>query len=419
MVDCTIVATPDLAQARAASQRDNCLGVALFAQGSAAQPGLGGMLPDAVGRLPGAVSARAWDFLAIASAAFAADRFILRAGAADNWTRNIGLRVAVSDPAPWRLISPKMEAALRFLTGDIWHIAIEDGGMPPPAARARLHNYDCVSLFSGGLDSFLGALELVNSGRRPFLVSQGSTKEVGPQIALAEELGLGKHRFDGRVRERWEAPYESSTRVRSLLFYGYGIVVADALGLAEVRVPENVLIAVNPPLTSRRIGSLSTRTVHPHLMRLLNEILVDAGINVRLFNPFSSTTKGEMLAAANHPQLARIASRTYSCGKGKRDNGQCGRCIPCLIRRASFNAAGVPDGTPYLNDLIASSRNDDVLAARQAVVRAGMLDARELERWMMRAGPLPHDKVERIAIIDGVRRGLAELEGLFATIRWR
>lgn len=419
MVDCTVVATPDIDAARAASVREGSLGVWLFGRGSPDQPGLGGMLPDAVAKLPGAVSTRAWDFLAIAASVFATDRFIERAGSADSWTRNLGLRVALCDPVPWREVAPKLAAALRFLTGDIWHLTFEDGGHPAPPGQARFHNYDCVSLFSGGLDSFLGALDAVNRQRFPFLVSQGSNKEVAPQIDLANALGLGAHRFDGRIRERWAAPYEPSTRARSLLFYSYGVVASDALGLDEVRVPENVLIAINPPLTARRIGSLSTRTVHPYLMQLLNEILADVGLDIRLLNPFAATPKGEMLAAADHPDISALASRSYSCGKGKRDNGQCGRCIPCLIRRAAFDRAGVTDDTRYVYDLELSSRNDDVLAARQAVVRAGMLDARALERWMMRSGPLPHEPVERAAIVDGVRRGIAELEGLFATIRWR
>jgi len=418
-VGVTVRVTPVAADAAAAHAPPFALGVALFHQGSEQLPGLGAMLAARARTLPAPPSALAWDFLAIAAAAYAADRFVLRSRSADRWTRNIGLSVALADPAPWRSQAIALASALRFLTGDIWHLDLRDGGSPPPAFRAKPHSYDSVCLFSGGLDSFLGALELRNAGRSPLLVSQGSAKEISPQLALAAGLGLLEQRFEGRIRERWRQPYEPSTRARSILFYGYGVIAASATGLREVVVPENALIAVNPPLTRRRIGSLSTRTVHPHLLASLNGVLAGAGLDVSLTNPFRATTKGEMLANARHADLQELASRSYSCGKGKRGNGQCGRCVPCLIRRASFQAAAVQDGTTYLSTLALSTRNDDVLAARQGAARAAAMTERELERWILRAGPLPSDPAERREIVQAVGRGMIELRELFQDVAWR
>jgi hypothetical protein len=414
-----VVATPDAAAAAAAHARPRTIGVRLFSRGTERLPGLGATLPDRVRDLPGPLSTVGWDFLTIASAVFAADRFVIRAGSADGWTRSIGLRVSVADPAPWLGQVNALSSALRFLTGDVWHLEIVGGGMPPPDVRAKPHDYDAVCLFSGGLDSFLGALHLRGSGAKPLLVSQGSPKEISPQRILEAGLGLQGHRFEARIRERWRRPYEPSTRARSLLFYGYGVVAAIACGLDTVVVPENALIAINPPLTRRRIGSLSTRTVHPHLLKTLNDVLADAGVGIGIENPFYATTKGEMLALAHHPRLSELASQSYSCGKGKRGNGQCGRCVPCLIRRASFDAAGVDDGTRYLNELEHSARNDDVLAARQGAARIARMDRRALERWVMQSGPLPKDAAIRDATVEAVGRGLVELRDLFGQVRWR
>jgi hypothetical protein len=419
MVGTMVVATPDAAQAAVAHARPDTIGVCLFARGTERLPGLGATLPDRVRELPGPVSAAAWDFLAIASAVFAADRFVLRTGSADGWTRSIGLRVSVADPAPWLGQVDALSRALRFLTGDVWHIEVVGGGAPPPEVRPKRHGYDAVCLFSGGLDSFLGALHLKGTGARPLLVSQGSPKEISPQRILEAGLGLAGDRFEARIRERWRRPYEPSTRSRSLLFYGYGVVAAAACGLNRLIVPENALIAINPPLTRRRIGSLSTRTVHPHLLKTLNEVLAGAGVGIRIDNPFFATTKGEMLAQARHPRLSELASQSYSCGKGKRGNGQCGRCVPCLIRRASFSASGVDDATRYLHELEVSARNDDVLAARQGAARAARLDRRSLERWVLQSGPLPSDQGVRGATVEAVGRGLAELGDLFGKVRWR
>src|SRR5882757_7674576 len=103
MVGTHIVATPNAARAAAAHRPSlNRIGVALFHQGTTALPGLGAGLRDQIiRRLPAPPSAMAWDFLTIALAAFAADRFILRSDAEDGWTRAIALDVAIADPAPW------------------------------------------------------------------------------------------------------------------------------------------------------------------------------------------------------------------------------------------------------------------------------------------------------------------------------
>lgn len=415
-----VKATPSQRDAAEAHREDNRLGVHLYASGNPDLPGLGARLEKYVRRdLPAPPSTPAWDFLSIALGAFAADRMLLRNGAADGWTRNIGLDIALADPERWRPQLPTLERAFRFLTGDIWHLSVRDGGTRPPQFAASLHDRDHICLFSGGLDSFLGALQLVNVGARPLLVSQGSPKEIMPQVNLAGALNLRNYRFEGRVAERWYPPYEGTTRARSILFFAYGLLAASACGLAEVIVPENALIAINPPFTRRRIGSLSTRTTHPHFIGLINQTWADAGLGVALRNPFFATTKGEMLGAARHERLALLASQSYSCGKGKRQNGQCGRCVPCLIRRASFDAAGIEDGTHYLNILAACATHDDVLAARQAVARYGGLDPQAMARWVRRSGPLPDDPAVRSATVAAVSRGLAELRDLFNKTAWR
>lgn len=419
MVDLSVRATPDRTGAVAAHARPNTIGVHLFASGSRDLPGLGAKLVEHVtSGLPGGPSAAAWDFLSIALSVFAADRFVRRSGSADGWTRVIALDIAVVAPATWTAQSAELAEALRFLTGDVWHLSFSGGGRASPDMQGKLHDRDAICLFSGGLDSFLGAISILNRGARPLLVSQGSVKEIGPQQRLAVALGLDGHRFEGRVSERWRQPYEGSTRARSILFFAYGALAATGCGIREVLVHENALIAINPPFTGRRMGSLSTRTTHPHFLTKLNAIWAAAGVDAELRNPFFGITKGEMLAQSRHPRLPELAAATYSCGKGKRANGQCGRCVPCLIRRAAFHAAGMQDDTDYLNDLRASSRGDDVLAARHAAAAYRRADARDLGKWVGKAGPLPTDARARMLTVHAVGRGLAELDELFSTIQW-
>lgn len=193
-----VVATPDVSAAAAASRGDG-IGVALYHAGAPELAGLGANLVPAVQRvLPFAPSQQAWDFLSIALAVFAADRFVLRAEAEDAWTRVIHLEVALADPTLWRRSASRLAATLRFLTGDIWSLTFRPGGQAVPVVQGRFSDRDCVCLFSGGMDSLLGAIALLAADRRPLLVSQGSPKEITPQKFLAGAIGLDDHRFEGR-----------------------------------------------------------------------------------------------------------------------------------------------------------------------------------------------------------------------------
>lgn len=415
-----LVATPDVASAVSAN-RSGAIGVALFHAGTPELAGLGANLPGAVQRtLPFAPSREAWDFLSIALTVFAADRFVLRAEADDSWTRVIHIDVAVTDADRWQPHAPRLAAALRFLTGDIWSVAFRGGGQAAPIVEGRFSDRDCVCLFSGGMDSLLGAISLQEQGRRPLLVSQGSPKEITPQKFLAKAIGLEDHRFEGRVSERWRPPYEASTRARSILFFAYGLLAASAINVNEVIVPENALIAINPPFTRRRTGSLSTRTTHPHFLAELSGIFADVGLGITLRNPFAAATKGEMLRAAQLLNIPQLAAASYSCGKGKRINVQCGRCVPCLIRRAAFHGAGIADRTPYKwTNLRQTAASDDVFATRTAVARFNRIgNVHELEQWVAMSGPLPRDKAARDEVVAAVGRGLEELKEFLATVRW-
>ena len=400
----------------AAARAKGHVGLALYHIGRTTLAGVGHTLPHSVRKLPHPPTIRAWDFLSLALAVYGADRLVLRGNSPDGWTRVIALDVEVVDPAPWQAQAMQLAEALRFLSGDIWYVKFQAGGRPPPDFPPSLTDRDCACLFSGGLDSLIGAIDLIGTNRRPLLVSQASPKEGPVQQYLAHQIGLSNYRFEGRAIERAEPPYEPSSRARSMLFFAYGALAADGLG-GELIVPENGLISINPPLTRRRIGSLSTRTTHPHFVDSLQSIFDKVDLKVKINTPYSYKTKGEMLRqCADQALIARLAAPSYSCGKGKRLNKHCGRCLPCLIRRASFYAAGMSDATKYASDdLSLEATNDDVFAARYAV--AG-LPKRNFARWAAEAGPLPSDPKRHAGHVDVVKRGMNELKDFLATVKW-
>ena len=108
------------------------------------------------------------DLLVLAAHVHAADTRISRAEQSqDSWTREIRLVVPVSDLARWNAAALTLKKALDFLTGDRWTI----GFRARPARFAAIAQtapptlitppFDSVSLFSGGLDSLIGAIDLL------------------------------------------------------------------------------------------------------------------------------------------------------------------------------------------------------------------------------------------------------------------
>jgi hypothetical protein len=385
---------------------------------------------DAATRLSLQPSRAAMDLLSIAMAVTAADTFILRADEPDGWRRTFEMQLPLSEPERWLPLKADLEATLRFLSSDLWHFEFTSGGMdPPPLAEIKSRNrvvnlakVDCVSLFSGGLDSAIGALDLIGKGIRPLLVSHASSHDADKQNIVSGLLPSACERMSVNSYPTWAGADEDSQRTRSFQFLALGVLAAEAVARyrrvskADLFVCENGLIALNPPLTPRRMGSHSTRTAHPHFLGSFQGLLDGAGIPVAVSNPYRHVTKGEMaLPHAANGAFSQFATETVSCGKWKRRNQQCGRCVPCLIRRASLHAAGVPDGTDYqYPDLQAvmtdEGGRDDLVAVQAALIRGG-----DAERHVMSAGPLPTTATDRRAYVDVAERGMDELRQYLAS----
>ena len=411
-----VICTPNAQHATEATQPQTSIGVVLYGLPVNGAGGIGNRLIRRIRRWENQPSQLAWDFLSIALAVTAADTFVRRDLSPDRWTREINLEVALYDPQPWVDIADRISVALRFLSGDYWTLIPVGGGKPVPRAKRRVSpREDCVCLFSGGMDSLIGAIDILSQGRLPVLVSHASRGEKATQEYLVHQIGTSPLRhFSENTYPQWQRLNDVSKRTRSLIFISYGVLVASGL-LPLVRnneitlfIPENGLISLNPPLTPRRIGSLSTRTTHPHFISSVQNILDQVGLAVKIENPYGFRTKGEMLGKCQNPELLRsVIDRTISCGKSGRINQQCGRCVPCIIRRAAYHSAGIPDQTRYKYSDLAHVRDDDILSFQAALVRRHYED---LKRWLLRSGPLPSDPALRAAYVDVFRRGLNEVD---------
>jgi 7-cyano-7-deazaguanine synthase in queuosine biosynthesis len=310
-------------------------------------------------------SLEAQAFLLAALGVWAADKLKPRRDAADAWSREFV--VHLPGPPLCRRLAPRLASVLNFLTGDDWTLKMREAPVALNLKGAWPHSWQpqAVVLFSGGLDSLVGAIDRLAAGQRILLVSHYDYGQLaGTQQTLA--AALTRHYGPERVhhlplRVQLEAP-ELSLRSRSLLYLALGLTAALAFGPeAPLVVPENGWISWNAPLTLNRLGTYSTRTTHPGFLTGLTSLWREAGLGHPLHNPYEDLPKGEMLARCRDQALLKeLAPLSMSCARPvasrwrRRSAGSCGYCYPCLLRRAALNRMGWDQGQDYLLDVLAA-----------------------------------------------------------------
>jgi len=382
------------------------------------------------------------DFLRISTFVYQADKLVMREYFKDNWTRKVSITVPVSDVNLWEMNKETLTEAISFLSGDSWDFEFTHDKSEYNRTRVAkpLHTGN-VSLFSGGMDSFIGAIDLLNQNKgqqsQVWFVGHASGGG-GIQKLLYEKL---KNHFKARGQAEffplrftaasiYKNKLEPSTRSRSILFIGGGLSVASGMyDDAALIIPENGLISLNNPLTSARNGSCSTRTTHPYFIGKLNELLTGLGLKHRIELPYRFMTKGEMMIqCADQKILKKNISTTMSCShrNGGRilnrikntnpntDGLNCGYCVPCMIRYASFHAAAIPEDSPFAPlDSYTPDVNKDTYRDRRAFFMAlerqkNWTDADYLYH-VANSGQLPSNDLKAYAEV--YKRGIQEVKG--------
>lgn len=371
---------------------------------------------------------RAVDLLRLAISVYGADKSVLRDAQPDRWRRPLRLHVPVTDRDSWHSAAPAFTEALRFLTNDAWDMRFRRDRAARPAAAAPLFGADEGCLFSGGLDSLAGAIDLLEGGRTVVLVGHYDSnlllprqqnlyrrlrKEYGDKRVVYRPFYLRLATASGAQLRRLPSAREPTTRSRSFLFIAAAGVVSSALGLDHMHMPENGYIGLNVPLEVSRLGACSTRTTHPHFLALLDEALRAAEIDLRIENPYQLKTKGEVLAdCRNRDLLLDLVPDSVSCahpevGRWRGEGyGNCGYCFPCLMRRASLHRLDADDASAYRVDV-----GDDAFlhggGSRTGHLRALIDSIRRPSRPadVLRSGPLPRGRVAEFGRVYERGRG--------------
>lgn len=315
------------------------------------------------------MSQSARDLVDVAVMVYITDEMESRKSAPDRWTRSHEFLVPVADRSVWQKAAPSLSTCLRRVAGDNFNFDwLERKAIPIKKHRAKLpREMDAVCLFSGGIDSLMGAYQLLKGGKKVILVGhQADNVTASAQSELARQLSeLFPHQstlVQCRVaRSRAEETHyqlakkvEETHRCRSFLFLSLAAAVAATANVPELYIPENGLIALNAPLQRSRFGSLSTRTAHPQFLVEFADLVAQLGIfDGALRNPFLYQSKTDMLRGLPD-ELIPLIKRSVSCSRASRYKNlkvlHCGYCMPCIYRRAAMIECGLDDSNQYAFD---------------------------------------------------------------------
>jgi 7-cyano-7-deazaguanine synthase in queuosine biosynthesis len=370
------------------------------------------------------------DLLFLALSVYTADLKIARDLSPDRWTRDLTLHVPVGNLECWMSNHTLIKEMLDFLTGDRWEVLFRQHEInnKRDVANSAVESIDSASLFSGGLDSLVGAIDLLEEGKHVALVSHygaGITKSV--QKSVLDELKakygsrITSYSFYVQPSKKQTGKGEPSMRSRSLLFLAMGTLVANLFSEnVPLVVAENGFISLNVPLTNARIGSLSTRTTHPHFIALYQRLLTSIGLSTQIKLPYQFQTKGEMFKQVrNHELLNSLVNVTMSCSHpesgryfGKAPGNHCGYCVPCIIRRASLASVGL-DNAEYNVDILINeppyekNQGRDFRAFQMAVERYRTFGSRTALFEVLKSGPIPPESIKEY--VEMYLRGMDEV----------
>ncbi|MFO0922407.1 MAG: Qat anti-phage system QueC-like protein QatC [Pirellulales bacterium] len=386
---------------------------------------------------------RSLDFLLVAATVYALDKLVARSQSHDGWTRTFEVSIPVADPRKWKEAAGLANKCLSFLSGDEWRLSFTKLASPIIRRRRRKRRSsippryacgDAACLFSGGLDSLIGAINWLerNPNERIALVGHHDPGIGGPLSDQRKLLSALEAAYPSRITSTFVGighqgkSAEITMRSRSILFVALGLVVADCLGLGTpLLIPENGTIALNVPLTPARRGSCSTRTAHPSYLAYLRDWMSAIGIDHPISNPLVEMTKGEAVAHCdNLDLLSAIYQHSVSCAKSghkstwiNRTANGCGRCMPCIYRRAALHTARL-DSEVYGVDFCRGRSNGRIQGLRRQTTSACLSfllrepSEIEIAKMLVANGlPLPFEAIRHSGTVI---RAMDEIRSLIA-----
>jgi len=304
------------------------------------------------------------DLLELASYVYTADQMVTRGGTKEfeygkRFRRHFRFEIPVRCPDLWSAPALRQQLAttLGFLSDDDYEFVFSQLDKNQPVEKYLFDEmesdagFEEVVLFSGGLDSFGGAVqEILQGQRKVVLVSHRSVSKLyARQRDLISDI-------NERLTDRSKRPlhvaveinksediHDYTQRSRSFLFAALAAVVARAFGKDRIRFYENGVISFNFPISPQALGGRATRTTHPQALKGFEALF--SQVFERSFavqNPFLWKTKADVFRELKAAGVANLCARTSSCTHTRMQtimHTHCGLCSQCVDRRLNALAA--------------------------------------------------------------------------------
>lgn len=221
-------------------------------------------------------------------------------------------------------------------------------------------SHRAVVLVSGGLDSATTLAIAREQGFECFALSvdygQRHSAELDAAMRVAESLGAREHRImrldlagigGSALTDTSIAVPEQPTAGIPVTYVPARntILLSLALGWAEVLGAEDIFVGVTAVDFS---GYPDCRPAFIEAFSHLAALATKAGVEghpCRVQAPLISWSKQRIIREGT--RLGVDYSLTVSCYQADDLGAACGRCESCRLRRAGFEAAGIPDPTVY------------------------------------------------------------------------
>lgn len=309
---------------------------------------------------------RTKDLLEIVGYVFAADRKKSR-GAINSveyqkWSRKFHFIIKVRDFKFWnqRKVKKALSDALTFMSGDQEYIfTFIDGEKDFPANLFDNEKFIIekeknvrVVLFSGGLDSLAGIVELLETTDDHLCLISHQSGQPGikkTQSILINKLNLlyGYRCSHFKFRCGLTGPHaaEETQRTRSLLYCAMAYAIAQAHSKNDFYVFENGITSINFAKRQDLINARASRTTHPKSLALLQNLFkMVSGHSVEIKHPYLFKTKKDIVETLKLYHREDLIDSSVSCIKSFQNTTQfthCGECSQCIDRRFAMYAASV------------------------------------------------------------------------------
>lgn len=302
------------------------------------------------------------DLLIVASTIYACDLAFKR-GKREEITRDIEVTIPVVNFHAFEHLNDQLVQILWLLSHDNWKVNFTQirGGERPEEKQDWQKSEGKTLLFSGGLDSLAGAVDLMDEfgvekvQLASHITANTTTRHSQQNLVeyLKEHYKLEPNRVvirtGGRKYKELDFPSddmrEETQRTRSFMFLTIAALAARRSGKSEiVMIAENGQMAIHLPLSVSRIGAFSTHTAHPEFVYEVGSYFTKLlGFPIQIENPYLYKTKAETISklVKKHRKAVEMSVSCWRGSRLSRNFNHCGECVPCLIRRISTEYNGM------------------------------------------------------------------------------